>query len=496
MKIPLTLLSIVILLLSSCNRRDQVSVSYIPTFILSSTSPIKINQEQSYQFGYLEVPENRSIRSSRMIKLPVYIFKSRNPNPKPDPIIYTVGGPGSTTMTAAPYMNYYRYLDDRDFILFEQRGNYYAEPHLDCPEWSEAIYRSNLPGFDPSQKEDLLATAATNCRKRLLGKGIDLNGYNTNEIAADLADLRKALNIREYNLLTISYSTKIAQVLLRDYPEGIRSVVMDSPLPLESKYDEESNANLMEAVERLLADCAADPACQQRFPKLQTRFFNYLEKISDSPLAVKVENPDEGKQETFYLRGKDLMNVFSNASTAAVPNIPLGMEKIINGDLSAVKEQLVSLFAPPGIGDGIGMRLSVWCAEEYPFSSQATIAAETNKYAPIEGLSPAVFEDEICKIWSVKKVKKLENKAVKSKVPVLLINGQYDEQTPPKWAAAMQSGLSNSFHLVFPAWKHTPTTNWSNPCAMQAANDFFNAPKVRPNPPCLGQIKEVKFNLE
>ena len=94
-----------------------------------------------------------------------------------------------------------------------------------------------------------LAEAAKTCRDRLTKKGIDLNGYNTNEITADIDDLVSVLGIQEYNLLTISYSTKIAQVLLRDYPDHIRSVVMDSPLPLEVDYDEESVENLLESVD-------------------------------------------------------------------------------------------------------------------------------------------------------------------------------------------------------------------------------------------------------
>ena len=82
------------------------------------------------------------------IVIPIYIFKSRSKNPKPDPILYTVGGPGYTSMRASQYMQYYRYLDDRDFILFEQRGTQYAQPSLDCPEWAKAVYKSNLPNFD------------------------------------------------------------------------------------------------------------------------------------------------------------------------------------------------------------------------------------------------------------------------------------------------------------------------------------------------------------
>ncbi|MEM9835600.1 MAG: alpha/beta hydrolase, partial [Bacteroidota bacterium] len=456
----------------------------------------KIKEGQVFTFGYLEVPENRRKHNGKTVKLPVYIFKSRSQTPKKDPIIYTVGGPGATTMPSAQYMDYYQYLDDRDFILIEQRGNYYAKPHLDCPEWSEAVYRSNLPGYSQEQSKDLFAKATTDCRERLIKKGIDLDGYNTNEIAADINDLVTVLGIDEYNLLTISYSTKIAQVLLRDYPDRIRSVVMDSVLPLESNYDEESVKNLLATVSQLLDDCATDELCRGAYPNLKDRFFTYLREKTKAPLAVEVENPKDGNMETFYLTGADLIGVFTLADTKDIVNIPFEINKLLNDDLSSVKKQLALLFEEPVYSDGRGMRLSVWCAEEYPFSSQSIIEAESKQYPEVTGLRPETFSKEICDIWSVESVAELENQAISTTIPVLLINGEYDELTPVKWATAMMDRFPNSHHLVFKGWKHTPTTNWSNPCAMEAANDFFNQPTLRPAPPCFERIKSPTFKTE
>ena len=66
-----------------------------------------------------------------------------------------------------------------------------------------------------------------------------------------------------------------------------------------------------------------------------------------------------------------------------------------------------------------------------------------------------------------------ENESIRSDVPVLLINGQYDNETPVKWGKKLSNNLSNSYHIVFKGWKHTPTTYWSNPCGMQVAIRFF-----------------------
>ncbi|WP_421807663.1 alpha/beta fold hydrolase [Flagellimonas sp.] len=495
MKSSLYLIALIYILVS-CKTTQKTSKEFVPTFSVSKKTTHKIPDGQDYAFGYLEVLENRNNKNGKTIKFPVYIFKSRSKNPKKDPIIYTVGGPGATTMPSAQYMNYYKYLDDRDFILVEQRGNYCAKPHLDCPEWSKAIYESNQPNFDLTRYDELFRQAAKSCKERLEQKGIDLNGYNTNEIASDINDLVNVLGIEKYNLLTISYSTKIAQVLMRDYPNKIRSVVMDSPLPLEVNYDEESVQNLLESVMALLSDCESDKKCNSAYPNIKNRFTEYLREKTKNPLMVEVENPKSGKIETFYLKGEDLITVFTSASTENVPNIPFEINKLLDNDLTLLKEQLTYLFQEPGEGAGIGMRLSVWCAEENPFNSLKLIEEETNKYPELKGLSPATYDNEICKIWSVESVSEIENNAIKSDIPVLLINGEYDELTPSKWANAMMPNFTNSYHLIFKGWKHTPTTNWSNQCAMEMANIFFNNPNRKPNTDCFELIGSPNFKTE
>ncbi len=476
---------------------SQTQSTFTPTFIESDKPTHQIPSDQEFTFGYLEVLENRNDSGSRTIKLPIYIFKSRSSNPKPDPIIYTVGGPGSTTMPSAQYMNYYKYLDDRDFILIEQRGNFYAKPHLDCPEWAESDYKTRIPGFDENKSKILFEDSVRECRKRLIDAGIDLNGYNTNEIAADILDLTKALNITNYNLLTISYSTKITQVLLRDYPNGIRSVVMDSPIPLEVNYDEESITNLMHSIQIILSDCASNLECNNAYPDLEQRLFRYLREKSIQPLLVKIDNNKNVQPQSYELRGQDLISVFTLASTGDVPYIPYEINKLLNNDLGSLKEQLANLSNQKiSDGAGIGMRLSVWCAEEFPFNDPDEIEEESQKFPEVRGLSSTVFDAEICSIWDVETKSELENKAIKSDIPVLLISGEYDNETPPKWATMMNNNLANSYHIIFKGWKHTPTTNWGNQCAMEVANVFFNNPTESPTLECFEMISKPDFFVE
>lgn len=473
----------------SCNFNPE----YTPLFVSSVSPVVDIKRGQEFIFGYLEVPEDRTKPKERMVRLPVYIFKSRSKSPFPDPIIYTVGGPGLSTMPSAPYMEYYKYLDDRDFILIEQRGTKYAQPHLGCPEWADAIYKVNFPGFNENEAEQLLQDAALKCRTRLTNDGLNLNKYNTVEIAADIEDLRIALDIDSYNLLTISYSTKIAQVLMRDYPDHIRSVVMDSPLPLEVQYDEESNRNLMDGITRILSDCLLDKDCKNAFPDIKNKFFTYLQRLNVYPQRVNVMHPEKGTEEKFLLKGKDMLAIISESPDA---EIPYEINKVLVGDMTSLVSILEGLLTGPTSGDGFGMRLSVWCSEESPFNDNDVLEIEKNKYPPILGNHPELFSEEVCNIWGVKKANSKENEAIKSDIPTLLISGSYDSTTPSRWASSMKERLSNSYHLIFQGWGHIPTTNWGNQCAMDVARKFFNNPNVSPESGCMKELGPVAYKVK
>ena len=131
-----------------------------------------------------------------------------------------------------------------------------------------------------------------------------------------------------------------------------------------------------------------------------------------------------------------------------------------------------------------------------PFVNQETVLEETNKYPELRGLLPAVFSEEVCDIWSVAPVEEKENKPIKSDIPVLLLTGSYDNETPTQWAQEMAKNLKNSFHLDFHGWRHGITTNWSNTCGMKTANAFFNNPYKKPEFTCFDELKQLDFKVD
>ena len=105
--------------------------------------------------------------------------------------------------------------------------------------------------------------------------GIDVAAYDTAENAADIADLRVALGIDEWNVYGASYGSKLALVELRDHPEGIRSMVIDSVSPPNIQIAENWWAAPASSFKAIFAACAAQPTCAAAYPDLEADFYRH-----------------------------------------------------------------------------------------------------------------------------------------------------------------------------------------------------------------------------
>src|SRR5256885_600345 len=87
------------------------------------------------------------------------------------------------------------------------------------------------------------------CRDRLTGQGIDLARYDTAAAADDLDDVRRALDLTQWNVLGTSYGSRLALELMRRHPAGLRSVTLDSVWPPDADPIAEAGPNFMRALE-------------------------------------------------------------------------------------------------------------------------------------------------------------------------------------------------------------------------------------------------------
>ena len=239
--------------------------------------------------GYLIVPENRLRADSPLIRLHVAIFRNRLGVAVADPVVHLAGGPGSSSLNVASYMfgqGLDAILDQRDFILFDQRGTGYSQPRLDCPERTSITGTLLERGLSAAGNHEIILDAFRRCRDRLVGQGTDLSAYHSAASAADLNDLRLALGYEKLNLYAVSYGTRLALTLMRDHPEGVRSAVLDSVYPPQVNLYTELAPNAERAFNTFFAHCADDASCNQSYPDLRGVFYRTVDQLNASPVSV------------------------------------------------------------------------------------------------------------------------------------------------------------------------------------------------------------------
>ena len=238
--------------------------------------------------GNLFVPEDRSRRDSRLIQLHVAIIRTTNPNPSPDPVVYLAGGWAYPALADLAHVlpGFEQVLMNRDLIVFDQRGVGYSEPSLDCPEIPDQLYQDTVAQVSASIRAKDYTKAARVCHDRLVDAGIDLAAYTTAANAADIEDLRAALSYDQLNLYGISYGTRLALAVMRHYPKGVRSVVLDSTYPPDENVFEDEAAILGRSLDLLSARCAADAACQRKYPEPKRVLWELADQLDARPHSL------------------------------------------------------------------------------------------------------------------------------------------------------------------------------------------------------------------
>ena len=199
---------------------------FIPRFIAAPCPFIPAADQtegSTVDCGSVAVPENRARPNGRWIQLAVAVFRAPESPTRP-PLIFLGGGPGSFVLADfGPRVSGSLARDltaGRDFVMFDQRGVGFSQPALDCQELRDLRYRAIESHPTRAQEDDDEVEAAFACRDRLLASGIELAAYNTAASAADVNDIRRAFGYRQMDVWGLSYGTRLALAVEREFPAG------------------------------------------------------------------------------------------------------------------------------------------------------------------------------------------------------------------------------------------------------------------------------------
>lgn len=450
---------------------------------------------QTVECGYLSVPEDRSKPNSQTIRLAVATFKSKSANPAPDPLVYLEGGPGGHSLSLSG-LSFNQLLapfaEDRDVILFDQRGVGFSEPVLNCSEFTQ-LTRDLLEADEPAQEELTQSfDAVKSCAARLENQGINLDAYNSASNAADVNDLRLALGYDQVNLFGTSYGTRLALTVMRDFPEGVRSVILGAVYPLQVNLFADTMANTDRVLNKLFEGCNADAACAAAYPDLEATFYKLIADWNANPVTVGILDPFAAERFDALINGDELISALFTAlySTDLIPTLPKLIYEARDGNFESLSTYL-SLPLATNAYVSRGMYLSVECHDEGPFTDANTLQNDINNFPQFSSYIERSGDPvELCNLWPSGKGAAIENEAVVSDIPTLLLVGEYDPVTPPEWGKLVADSLSNSFFYEVTGMGHDASLQ---ECPIVVGRSFLSNPTQKPDDACLSQLKPPAF---
>ncbi|WP_338931257.1 alpha/beta fold hydrolase [Streptomyces netropsis] len=449
--------------------------------------------------GTLTVPENRAKPGGRRITLGVAIVPAAAAEPKPDPIVWLAGGPGDDAVGEAKMAIDGGLNRDRDVILMSQRGTYSADPALLCPNVDRFNARAVGLVYDAPSTGRLHVEATKACRDRLADRGADLSAYNDIESAADYADLRTALGIKQWNLFGISYGTHLALVYMRLHPEGLRSVGIDGILPPSRAGSALAWSSAREGFDGLFKACAKQSACNKRYPNLSATFERLVRDLEAKPVTTTVKVPGNDKPVKVVLDGGALVNWLTTATHVAT-QVPRALDELAHGKPQRIAQQWAGWkLNPQGMGVvSHGLAYGIFCSEWTPYESRAkALRGGQNAFPsfPRSVLAQApqlTFLRPDCDVWNVPAAPRSIRDVTRSDIPTLALSGGFDAQTGAANGPYVARTLSRATVVTVPYEPHVVIA--TSRCAQEITASFFDRPTA-PKTGCLKGLKPPRFEI-
>src|SRR6266545_979303 len=415
-----------------------------------SRCPFRVPARLRITCGYLSVPEDRGADGGRTIRLAVAIAGTARAPRQADPVVYLAGGPGSGAVAFTPELaqGWAVFLAHRDLIVVDQRGTGFSQPSLAC---TAQDHMTPAPGElqTPGGRAASEARGLIGCRDRLTKAGVRLAAYTTAANAQDLRDLRIALGYTRWNILGISYGTRLALAALRVDEQGIRSVILDSVYPPQVNLFTAMPGSLDRTLQLLYGDCAAQAPCRKLAPNLRTTLTQLIATLDARPVDVAVHSPDD-RLVSVRIDGARLIAIVLGALSQSrlIPLVPLAIVNAAKGDYSLIGE-FERQREQRAQGHSAAMYYAVECSEDLALAGLSARQAAVARYPLLAGYYRSVQEftpasEDLCRAWDVTAPGREVTAPVVSDVPALLLAGEYDPITLPSWADTAAATLRHS----------------------------------------------------
>ncbi|MGH8121185.1 MAG: alpha/beta fold hydrolase, partial [Rudaea sp.] len=242
------------------------------------------------------VAENRDKPDSRRIDLNLALIKSDAERADTDIVVFFAGGPGQAAVETYPQIAaaLAPLRKHHHILLLDQRGTGQSHP-LDCKadaadtknaDDNSAAEDDQSGSFDAQKLRDAMAKCLAEVEQRA-----DPTQYTTTIATQDLEDVRQALGAPQFDLVGVSYGTRVAQQYLMRHADGVRSVVLDSVAPNELVFGQDFAQNLETALKAQSALCTRNPVCAKTFGDPYASLIRLRDTLRSKPEDYAFRDP-------------------------------------------------------------------------------------------------------------------------------------------------------------------------------------------------------------
>jgi pimeloyl-ACP methyl ester carboxylesterase len=291
-----------------------------------------------------------------------------------------------------------------------------------------------------------------------VAEGIDLSAYNTIESAADINDLRLALQIESLNLRGISYSGGLMLTVARNHPEGVKALILSSPLPGYTNYEEEALFNINEALDQVFDNCESDSTDKNIYGNLRERFHHYFAEITGKRFTISYrEKGGSQDRQINYTKNELLDAILNRMNRWQIRTVPFVMNEMINGRHEVYVKEILDDVFNGNQSLSHGMRYSIYCSEQIAYARKELVKKQDSIVPWLAGFAFNDVDHAICDCWKVKPEPAIAKMPVYSQIPAFIAAGDVDPWCRPFYNRLIKRYMPNSQLLIVHDQGHIPS---------------------------------------
>ncbi len=398
--------------------------------------------------GTLAVPEDHADPKGNTIEINFVRLKSTSASPG-KPIFYLAGGPGGSGISAIKTNQLNIFLQLRtysDVIIFDQRGTGITKPVLtDAKPLALPLDRT----LDDPASVKAYANYVSNLLQSAKEKGAHLENYNTLESAADIEDLRKALQADKIILWGHSYGSHLALAYIKSFGDRVEKAILEGVNGLHQRFRFPSEVNLIfnEIDKRI----GAEPKLREKIPSFPRLVTDELNKLEKHPVTAAI-NADNKKVGVVIGRMDAEAFIIKNIGNISfIRELPMIFYQMSQGNYFRAAELTYALKTMPA-----GTPMTWFMHYASGVSAERLVKIEKD-------IPNGILRNAINYPYTFKEVKELIQapdlgekfrKQLPSDVPTLFVSADLDGRTSVADALEVKKNFSNSVFVLFKNTSH------------------------------------------